>query len=56
VDTVTSPLDTGEIAGLGLYTNGNTCTVTATAQPGYRFSKWTDNGQTVSASATYQFP
>jgi hypothetical protein len=56
VDTVTYPLDSGDTGGLGLYTNSNTCTVTATAKPGYRFSKWTDNDAPVSTSATYQFP
>ena len=56
VDTVSYPLDSGDIGGLGLYTNGTTCTVTATAKPGYRFSKWTDNDATVSGNATYQFP
>jgi hypothetical protein len=56
VDTVSYPLDSGDTAGLGLYTNGNTCTVTAAARPGYRFSNWTDNNTQVSTSSTYQFP
>jgi hypothetical protein len=55
VDTVTYPLDGGDISGLGLYTNGNICTVVACARPGYRFSKWTDNDATVNTSAEYQF-
>jgi hypothetical protein len=56
VDAVTYPLDSGDIAGIGLYTNGDTCTVSATARPGYRFSQWTENDTTVSTSAMYQFP
>jgi len=56
VDTVTYPIDSGDINGLGLYTNGNMCIVSATAKPGYRFSKWTDNDAAVSTSASYQFP
>jgi hypothetical protein len=56
VDTVSYPLDTGDIAGLGLYTNGDTCTVTAIGRPGYRFSQWTDNDTPVSSNAMYQFP
>jgi hypothetical protein len=56
VDTVSYPIDSGDIVGLGLYTNGNTCTVTATARPGYRFSKWTDNDDLVSTNSAYQFP
>ncbi|HSU57493.1 MAG TPA: hypothetical protein VLT36_25860, partial [Candidatus Dormibacteraeota bacterium] len=56
VDTVTYPIDSGYTGGLGLYTNGNTCTVTANPRPGYRFSKWTDNDAPVSTNAAYQFP
>ena len=56
VDTVTLPLDRGDTGGTGLYTNGHNCTVTATAKPGYRFTKWTDNGATASTAPSYQFP
>jgi len=49
-------LDSGDTDGLGLYTNGATCTLTATAKPGYRFSTWTDNDATISSNATYRFP
>jgi len=56
VDTVAYPLDSGKIIGLGLYTNGDSCTVSATALPGYRFSHWTDNDARVSTNSTYQFP
>lgn len=56
VDTVTYPLDSGDTHGLGLYTNGNNCTVTATARPGYRFSHWTDDDVSVSSNSVYQFP
>ena len=56
VDTVAYPLDKGDTVGTGLYTNGNNCTVTAAAKPGYRFSTWTDNDKPVSTSAAYQFP
>src|ERR1043166_7520240 len=56
VDTISYPLDSGDTTGLGLYTNGNTCTLNATARPGYRFSHWTDNNTQVSSNATYQFP
>lgn len=56
VDTVSDPLDCGETAGTGLYTNDDLAEVTATAYPGYRFLKWTDNDKTVSTDITYQFP
>jgi hypothetical protein len=55
VDTVAYPLDSGDTIGLGLYTNGHTCTVTAIARSGYRFSSWTDNDSIVSTNSSYQF-
>ncbi len=56
VDTVAEPLNHGSTSGSDLYTNGHNATVTATALPGYKFSKWTDNGTAVSSNATFQFP
>ena len=56
IDTVAYPLDSGATSGLGLYTNGDSCILTAIAKPGYRFSKWTDNANPVSTNASYQFP
>jgi len=56
VDTVTYPLDSGDTSGLGLYTNSDSCTVTAASRPGFRFSKWTENDAMVSTNAAYQFP
>ena len=35
--------------------HGETCTVTATANEGYAFVNWTENGATVSTNATYSF-
>jgi hypothetical protein len=55
IDTVSFPLEAGDTGGLGLYTNGDTCTVTADGRPGYRFDHWTDNGTTVSTNSGYQF-
>jgi len=56
VDAVTYPLDSGTISGLGLYTNGDICTVSAIPQPGYRFTQWKENDTVVSTNATCQFP
>lgn len=56
VDTVSYPLDSGETTGVGLYTNGNSCAVSAAARPGYRFQRWTENETPVSSNAVYQFP
>ena len=55
VDTLTSPLIGGTTGGDGVYTNGTTATVTATANAGYGFASWTDNGTVVSTSASYTF-
>lgn len=55
VDTSVSPLDSGTTSGSGFYTNGTLATVTALPRPGFSFSQWTDNGETVSSSASYQF-
>ena len=37
------------------FSHGESCTVTATANEGYTFVNWTENGQEVSASASYNF-
>ena len=37
------------------FNHGETCTVTATANEGYAFVNWTENGQEVSTSASYNF-
>ena len=55
VDTSVSPPNGGTTTGDGVYTNGTTATVTATANAGYAFVNWTDNGGIVSTSSSYQF-
>ncbi len=45
----------GTTSGGGSYACGSTATVTATADPGYTFIGWTENGTTVSNSASYSF-
>ncbi|HKW29740.1 MAG TPA: hypothetical protein VJT54_10420 [Verrucomicrobiae bacterium] len=55
VDTAVSPVTAGASGGDGIYTNGTAATVTATANPGYAFANWTDNGVIVNASASYTF-
>ncbi|MCI8505072.1 MAG: hypothetical protein HFI67_02650 [Lachnospiraceae bacterium] len=39
----------------GTYNEGSRVLVTATANAGYRFMRWTENGNTVSESANYEF-
>ena len=50
-----SPSAGGTVSGGGTYNHGSTCTLTATANIGYTFTKWTKNGTQVSTSASYSF-
>ena len=45
----------GTVTGGGTYLAGDTCTVVATANVGYNFVNWTENGNQVSAEAEYSF-
>lgn len=52
-----SPSAGGSVTGAGTYTHGQTCTLTATPNTGYTFTKWTKSGSstTLSTNATYSF-
>jgi hypothetical protein len=50
-----NPAAGGSITGAGSYNSGATATLTATANSGYTFVNWTENGSQVSTSATYSF-
>ena len=50
-----SNADAGSVSGSGWYPSGSTCTLTATANSGYTFTNWTENGNQVSTDATYSF-
>ena len=50
-----SPSDGGTATGGGTYQQGQTCTVTATANAGYTFSNWTEDGEVVYTNAAYTF-
>ncbi len=49
------PAEGGTVTGSGGYNYGDHCTLTATANQGYTFVKWTKNGTQVSANAYYTF-
>ena len=49
------PTNGGNVTGGGTYTEGQSCTVNATANAGYTFSNWTENGTVVSTNASYTF-
>ena len=50
-----NPDEGGSINGSGTYEHGQTCTLTATANEGYTFVNWTENGEVVSTDASYDF-
>ena len=43
------------MSGSGTFTAGTTRTVTANANGGFAFAKWTENGTVVSTAANYTF-
>ena len=49
------PTAGGSVSGGGSYNSGQSCTVTATANSGYTFVNWTENGNPVSTNASYTF-
>ena len=50
-----NPSNVGSVSGGGTFHEGYNCTVTATANPGYIFTNWTENGNPVSTNASYTF-
>lgn len=50
-----SPSNGGNVTGGGTYNQGQSCTVSATANSGYTFVNWTENGTQVSTNANYTF-
>lgn len=55
VSVSANPSNGGTVSGGGTYTYGQSCTVYATANSGYTFANWTENGSVVSSSASYTF-
>lgn len=55
VSTAVSPGNSGTTTGDGTYSSGSSVTVNATPNSGFTFSKWTENGNTVSSSSSYTF-
>jgi hypothetical protein len=55
VSVSANPANGGTVTGGGTYTEGQSCTVTATANSGYTFESWTENGIVVSNNARYTF-
>lgn len=55
INATVNPATSGSVAGTGTKQEGSTCTLVATPAEGKVFLNWTENGQTVSTSATYSF-
>ncbi|MCL2413808.1 MAG: InlB B-repeat-containing protein [Bacteroidales bacterium] len=55
VSVSANPSTGGSVTGGGLYIFGTSVTVTATANTGYNFVDWTQNGVSISTNASYQF-
>ena len=55
LDTIAAPVGSGTTTGDGSFAPGSNVTVNATANAGYRFMNWTDNGAVVSNAASYTF-
>ena len=55
ITAIADPIEGGTVTGAGGYNYGETCTLTATANAGYTFQRWTRNGTQVSTDSTYAF-
>ena len=55
ITATANPADGGTVSGGGTYNHGESCTVTATANEGYVFNHWLENGNVVSTQANYTF-
>lgn len=55
ITATANPAESGTITGNGTFEEGQTCTLTASANDGYIFANWTKNGEVVSNSETYSF-
>jgi hypothetical protein len=55
VTLLSNPAAGGTTSGAGTFYSGSLVTVTATANAGYTFINWTNDGNAVSTNANYQF-
>ena len=55
INVSANPTNGGQVAGGGTYEQGQQCTVSATANAGFTFTNWTENGTVVSTNASYTF-
>ena len=55
ISATANPEQGGTVNGGGTYNEGETCTLTATANEGYTFVNWTRGGESVSTEPVYSF-
>ena len=55
ITATVTPENAGSVEGAGNYAPGSSATLVATANTGYSFTNWTENGEAVSTTATYTF-
>lgn len=55
VTLTATPASAGILTGGGEYATNASATITATASPGYKFSKWLENGSSVNTASSYTF-
>ena len=55
IEATVDPAESGTISGDGTYEQGRICTLTATANEGYVFNNWSENGVLVSTEPTIAF-
>ena len=55
ISVIVEPEEGGSVEGAGTYNAGTTITLTATANEGYIFMNWTENGTILSLDPTYSF-
>ncbi len=55
VSVSANPAAGGTVTGGGTFSQGQSCTVSATPATGYTFTNWTENGNVVSTNANYTF-
>ena len=55
ITATANPIEGGTIEGAGVYSQCETCILTATPNEGYAFVNWTEGGEVVSTDAIYSF-
>ena len=55
ISATANPSEGGIVSGAGIYDEGAICTLSASANPGYSFLNWTENGVVVSSDSEYSF-